>query len=147
MDFSQGDALVLEKDEGERREARVWPGHPDRGETFILKIDPKNGGSSHLVFMTASIPIGERIEIHRHPQADEILFLQTGTARVHVGDSVRVVHAGATGFIPAGTWISADNAGNDAVNLLAIFFAPGLRGLHARHLCPRRRETFPALAS
>jgi len=117
--------LVLEKDEGERRVGRGWPGHPDPGETFILKIDPKNGGSSHLVFLTASIPIGEKIEIHRHPEADEILFLQTGTARVHVGDSERVVHAGATVFVPAGTWISADNAGNDAVNLIAIFSAPG----------------------
>ena len=52
--------LVLEKDEGERRTVRGWPGHPDPGETFILKIDPKNGGSSHLVFMTASIPIGKK---------------------------------------------------------------------------------------
>jgi quercetin dioxygenase-like cupin family protein len=117
--------LVLEKDEGERRVARGWPGHPEPGETFILKIDPKNGGSSHLVFMTASIPIGKKIDTHRHPEADEILFLQTGTARVHVGDSVRLVHAGATVFIPAGIWISADNAGNDAVNLVAIFSAPG----------------------
>ena len=38
---------------------------------------------------------------------------------------MRVVHAGATVFIPASIWISADNAGNDAVNLLAIFSAPG----------------------
>ncbi len=117
--------LVLEKDQGERRVVRGWPGHPDPGETFILKIDPKNGGSSHLVFMTASIPPGGKIDTHRHPEADEILFLQTGTDRVHVGDSVRLVHAGATVFIPAGTWISADNAGTDAVNLLAIFSAPG----------------------
>jgi quercetin dioxygenase-like cupin family protein len=117
--------LVLEKDEGERRVVRGWPGHPDPGETFILKIDPKNGGSSHLVFLTASIPPGKKIDTHRHPEADEILFLQTGIARVHVGDSMRLVHAGATVFIPAGTWISADNVGNSAVNLLAIFSAPG----------------------
>jgi quercetin dioxygenase-like cupin family protein len=117
--------LILEKDEGERRVVRGWPGHPDPGETFILKVDPKNGGSSHLVLLTASIPVGKKIDTHRHPEADEILFLQTGTARVHLGDSVRLVHAGATVFIPAGIWISADNAGSDAVNLVAIFSAPG----------------------
>ncbi len=117
--------LILEKDEGERRVASGWPGHPDPGETFILKVDPKNGGSSHLVLLTASIPVGKKIDTHRHPEADEILFLQTGTARVHLGDSVRLVHAGATVFIPAGIWISADNAGSDAVNLVAIFSAPG----------------------
>jgi quercetin dioxygenase-like cupin family protein len=117
--------LILEKDEGERRVVRGWPGHPDPGETFILKVDPKNGGSSHLVLLTASIPVGKKIDTHRHPEADEILFLQTGTARVHLGDSVRLVHAGAPVFIPAGIWISADNAGSDAVNLVAIFSAPG----------------------
>jgi len=117
--------LILEKDEGERRIVRGWPGHPDPDETFILKIDPKNGGSSHLVFMTADIAPGGAIHPHRHPHADEILFLQTGTARVHLGDSVRDVHAGATVFIPANTWISVDNTGNDAISMLAIFSAPG----------------------
>jgi quercetin dioxygenase-like cupin family protein len=117
--------LILEKDEGERRVVRGWPGHPDPGETFILKVDPKNGGSSHLVLLTASIPVGKKIDTHRHPEADEILFLQTGTARVHLGDSVRVVHAGATVYIPAGAWISADNVGSAAVKLVAIFSAPG----------------------
>lgn len=117
--------LLLEKDEGERRVVRGWPGHPDPGETFILKVDPKNGGSSHLVFLTASIPIGKKIDTHRHPEADEILFLDAGTARVHVGETVKVVHAGATVFIPAGTWVSADNVGNETVNLIAIFSAPG----------------------
>jgi quercetin dioxygenase-like cupin family protein len=117
--------LILEQNEGERRVVRGWPGHPDPGETFILKVDPKNGGSSHLVLFTASIPVGKKIDTHRHPEADEILFLQTGTVRVHLGDSVRVAHAGATVFIPAGTWISADNIGSDVVNAVAIFSAPG----------------------
>jgi len=27
--------LILEKNEGERRVVRGWPGHPDPGETFI----------------------------------------------------------------------------------------------------------------
>lgn len=118
-------ALVLEKSEGERRAVRGWPGHPDPGETFVLKVDPKNGGSSHLVFLTADLLPGKEIETHRHPGADEILFLQTGTARVHLGDSVRDVHAGATVFIPADTWISVSNIGSDAISLVGVFSAPG----------------------
>ena len=117
--------LILEKNEGERRVVRGWPGHPDPGETFLLKIDPKNGGSSHLVFFTADLAPGGEIHAHRHPGADELLFLQTGTARVHLGDSVRDVHAGATVFIPANTWISVDNVGNDGISLLTVFSAPG----------------------
>lgn len=125
IDAAKPTPLILEKDEGERRVVRGWTGHPDPGETFILKIDPKNGGSSHLVLLTASIPVGKKIDTHRHPEADEILFVQNGTARVHLGDTVREVHTGASVFIPAGTWISADNLGSDAINLVAIFSAPG----------------------
>lgn len=117
--------LILEKNEGERRVVRGWPGHPDPGETFILKFDPRNGGSSQLVLFTADLAPGKEIDAHRHPNADEILFLQTGTARVHLGDSEKVVHAGATVFIPAGTWISATNIGADSIHMVAIFSAPG----------------------
>lgn len=117
--------LILEKNEGERRVVRAWPGHPDPGETFILKVDPKNGGSSHLVFMTADIRRGGAIHPHRHPDADEILFLETGTARVHLGDTVRVVHEGSTVFIPANTWISVDNIGSGPISAVAVFSAPG----------------------
>lgn len=122
---TQATPLILEKDEGERRVVRGWPGHPDPGETFILKVDPKNGGSSHLVFMTADIRQGGAIDTHRHPGADEILFLESGTARVHLGGTVRVVHEGTTVFIPANTWISVDNIGNDTIRAVAVFSAPG----------------------
>src|ERR1700677_3343015 len=106
-------SLILEKNEGERRVVRGWPGHPDPGETFILKVDPKNGGSSHLVLMTADLAPGGAIHAHRHPNADEILILQSGAARVKLGESVRDLHAGGIVFIPAGTWISATPLGKD----------------------------------
>jgi quercetin dioxygenase-like cupin family protein len=117
--------LILEKNEGERRVVRGWPGHPQPGETFILKVDPKNGGSSHLVFLMAEIGPGGEISAHKHPGADEILFLQTGTARVHLGDAVRDVHAGATIFIPANTWIAVTNTGSDVISMECVFSAPG----------------------
>jgi quercetin dioxygenase-like cupin family protein len=117
--------LILEKEQGERRVVRGWPGHPDPGETFILKVDPKNGRSSQLVVFTAEVAPGGEIHAHRHPNADEVLFLETGTARVHLGDSVRDVHAGATVFIPANTWISVDHVGKDGVGILTVFSAPG----------------------
>lgn len=117
--------LILEKNEGERRVMRGWPGHPEPGENFILKIDPRNGGSSRVVFFTGELATGGMIESHRHPNADEILFFESGTTRVHLGDSVRVVHAGATVFIPANTWIAVENIGNDTINFACVFSAPG----------------------
>ena len=62
-----------------------------------------------MVFGTEDIPVGGKIDAHRHPGSDEILFLQNGSAKVSVGDKTGDVHGGATVFIPAGTWISAAN--------------------------------------
>ena len=96
---------------------RGWPGHTDPGETFILKIDPKNGGPSISSFLRQTSPsVG--IHKHRHPNSDEILFLQNG-------DSVREVHAGSTVYIPAGTWISLSNTGKDGISLVSVFSARG----------------------
>jgi len=117
--------LILEENEGERRVVRGWPGHPEPGETFILKVDPKNGGSSHLVFVTVDLDQGGEIPTHRHPSSDEILFFETGTAKVRLGDSVRVVHAGSTVFIPSGTWISVSNIGKEHIKGVAVFSSPG----------------------
>jgi quercetin dioxygenase-like cupin family protein len=117
--------LILEQNEGEKRIIRGWPGHPDPGESIVLKVDPKNGGSAHLVFITGDLAPGGELHTHRHPGADEILFLETGTARVHDGDAERVVHAGATVFIPTGTWISLSNIGKEHIRMIAVFSAPG----------------------
>ena len=118
--------LILEKNEGERR---VW--RPVEGftgppmEGFVLKIDPKNGGSSHLVFGTEDLEPGGKIDMHRHPGSDEILFLQNGKAMVSLAGSSREAHGGATVFIPANTWISMTNIGTESIHLVWVFSAPG----------------------
>src|SRR5215472_2915026 len=73
--------LILEENEGEKRSWRPiegatgWDAVPG---PFILKVDPHNGGSSHLVFVTEDVPPGAAIPRHRHPGADEIIFLENG---------------------------------------------------------------------
>lgn len=139
--------LILEKAEGERRVVRGWPGHPEPGETIILKVDPKNGGSSHLVFITADLAPGGEIPMHKHPGSDEILYLETGTARVHLGDSEKVVHGGATVFIPAGTWISVTNIGKDHVSGVGIFSAPGFEDFMRAVTVPQGEKNVPMTAA
>lgn len=118
--------LILEKNEGERREWRVVEGYTGPPmEHFVLKVDPQNGGSSHLVFGTEDLEPGGKIDRHRHPGADEILFLQNGTARLNLGDVSKEVHGGVTVFIPANTWISMDNIGRESIHLVFVFSAPG----------------------
>ena len=118
--------LILEKNDGERRAWRDIEGlGPQPEMRFILKVDPQNGGSSHLVFGTEDMAPGGKIEMHKHPGSDEILFLENGTARVNLGDSSRDVHGEATVFIPANTWISVTNIGREVIHFAFIFSAPG----------------------
>jgi quercetin dioxygenase-like cupin family protein len=137
--------LILEKNEGERRIWRPIEGLEEQPGPFILKVDRRNGGSSHLVFGTEDLPPGGKIERHRHPGSDEILLLQTGTARVSLGDMVREVHGGTTVFIPANTWIAVTNIGTDAISLVFVFSAPGFEDFMRAESVPEGQKVTPLL--
>ena len=117
--------LILEKDQGERRVWRPVEGLEGTPSLFLLKVDQQNGGSSHLVFGTEDLQPGGKIEAHRHPGADEVIFLQNGSAQVTLGNMTKEAHAGATVFIPSGTWISAVNTGKEPIHMVYVFSAPG----------------------
>jgi quercetin dioxygenase-like cupin family protein len=118
--------LLLEKDEGELRTRRIHTdGTAPASAQFMLKVSPKNNGSQHLVAGTELLPPAAALPKHRHLTQDEILLIQSGTARVWLGDEERDLHAGALVFIPANTWISGKNIGTEPVALTFIFSAPG----------------------
>ncbi|MBZ5506663.1 MAG: cupin domain-containing protein [Acidobacteriia bacterium] len=131
--------LVLEKNEGERRIHRP-AGNKMGTAPFTIKVDPKNGASRHLVMFTEDLPPGASIPAHKHPEMEEIIVLQTGRSRVHLGDTVREVGPGATVFIPPGTWISVDSIGTEPVSLVAIFSQPGFEE-YMRAISVREGET------
>ena len=135
--------LILEKNEGERRVWRPIEGLEEQPGPFILKVDRRNGGSSHLVFGTEDLAPGEKIERHRHPGSDEILLLQSGSARVSLGDMVRDVHSGTTVFIPANTWIAVTNIGTDAMSLVFVFSAPGFEDFMRAESVPEGQKVTP----
>ena len=138
--------LILEKNEGERRAWRPiegatgWNAQPG---PFIFKVDRHNGGSPHLVFITEDVPPGGKIDRHRHPGADEIIFLQNGLARVTLGDKVSDVHAGATVFAPANTWIEVTNIGSDAIHGVFVFSAPGFDDFMRAESSPEGQKITP----
>lgn len=117
-------ALILDKHEGERRVHRS-AGTSTGNAPFILKFDPANGPSRHLVMFTEDLPPGASIPVHKHPGCEEILILETGHSRVHLGNTTREVGPGASVLIPPNTWISVDVVGNEPVSLIAIFSEPG----------------------
>jgi quercetin dioxygenase-like cupin family protein len=138
--------LILEENEGERRTWRPiegavgWNAQPG---PFIFKVDRHNGGSSQLVFLTEDIPVGGKIDRHRHPGADEIVFLHNGHARVSLGDKVREVHAGATIFMPANTWIEITNIGSEAIHGVFVFSAPGFDDFMRAESVPEGQKITP----
>lgn len=138
--------LVLEKDDGEKRAWRPIEGAVGWGAQpgpFVFKVDRHNGGSSHLVFLTEDLPPGGKIDRHRHPGADEIVFLQNGRARVRLGETVREVHAGATVFVPANTWIEVANIGSDAIHGVFVFSAPGFDDFMRAESVPEGQRVTP----
>jgi quercetin dioxygenase-like cupin family protein len=117
--------LVLERGQGEKRIRRPREKMPNPTSKFILKVTPQNSGSQHLVVGTETIPPGGVIPKHRHLGQDEILFLQTGSARVSLNDQDYEVHAGGMVFFPLNTWVSLRNTGAAPIQLIFIFSAPG----------------------
>src|SRR5262249_40884125 len=83
-------SLILEKQDGEHRIHRP-AGTATGTAPFILKFDPQNGGTKQLVMFTEELPPGAAIPRHKHPSSEEILILQTGRTRVHLGEIVKEV--------------------------------------------------------
>lgn len=137
-------ALILEKNDGELRTRRV---HTDKSSVaasqFLLKVSPKNNGSQHLVAGTEELLPNARISKHKHLIQDEILFIQSGTAHVWLGDKESDVHAGAMVFIPSDTWISLKNTGTEPVGVVFIFSAPGFEETMRCNSVPANEKPTP----
>lgn len=123
---ARGQALVLQDAEGERRVHRPPPGAlSNLAAPFIMKVDRRNGGAPEFVMFTEDIPPGQAIPPHRHPHADEILFVYGGTGVAVVGGSESTVRAGATIYMPRNTSVRLRNTGTEPLRIAAIFSQPG----------------------
>ena len=112
--------LILAEYEGERREFRTRP-----GTFFTLKVDPRNCGSEHMTVIAEDMAPGDRIPTHRHPDAEVVILIHSGTGRVTLGDKVQEAHAGAVVFIPKDTWIGVENVDKARLTLTGVLSAPG----------------------
>jgi len=119
--------LILAKDQGE---TRVWrplvsesPAEQkfDESTPFIIKVDSKHGGSPDFWFGTETLPAGAGIPYHRHLHEDEVLYILSGSAHVHVGSLEGDARPGTIVFIPRDTWVSVQPAGKKPLALLFAF--------------------------
>ena len=91
----------------------------------MLKVSPNNNGSQHLVMGMEDLLPGSVIPRHKHLGQDEIVFVQSGTLHIWLGDQERDLHAGGIAFIPAFTWVSLRNNDRQPASMVFIFSAPG----------------------
>ena len=118
--------LVLADSEGERRLHRPPPAAlSNLAAPFIIKVDRRNGGAPELVLFTEDIAPGQTIPPHRHPDADEVLFIHAGTGAASVDGREATVSTGAMIYMPRNTSVRLRNTGSAPLRIVAIFSRPG----------------------
>ncbi|HZR10340.1 MAG TPA: cupin domain-containing protein [Myxococcales bacterium] len=123
---ARGRPLILAEGEGEHRVHRPPPSAlSSLTAPFILKVDPRTAGSTDFFLMTEDIAPGQAIPAHRHPQAEEIIFVHAGTGLATLAGRQAEVEAGAVIFMPRDTVFSMRNTGSGPLRIVAIFSRPG----------------------
>ena len=115
---TSGEGRILTAEEGEvlrRPSGRV-----------VIKVDPRTG-SARLAMGTQDLLPGAGIRLHRHENAEEILFIHRGSGTATLGDGKRPVEPGTTIYIPAGVWHGVENSSNE-MELVWVVSPPGLEG-------------------
>ncbi|MBQ7368966.1 MAG: cupin domain-containing protein [Clostridia bacterium] len=84
----------------------------------------------HLQLTVMSIPVGGEIGLERHDELDQLLYIESGFAKIYLGktkESLSCLGTGASGnavLIPACTWHNLVNAQNIPVKLFSVYAPP-----------------------
>lgn len=132
MTAADGRGYVLQPDEGEllvpcpvgSETAEQW-----KGWSFNIKVDPMRSRTNRVAMGTETTPAGQRVPVHRHEYADEILFVHKGEGVGVVGNERVPVRSGSTIFVPQGVWHGLENRGVDPMELVFVVSPPGLEQL------------------
>jgi mannose-6-phosphate isomerase-like protein (cupin superfamily) len=130
--------LILSADQGERLVRRTLGGAP-----LIIKVDRKTAGAPQFVMAYEALPPGTAIPPHRHPGADEIIFVHSGTGVAELGDKSSAVAAGSTIYIPRLTRITLRNTGKEPLVIVALFDQPGFEDLLRETSVPEGQPVVP----
>ena len=84
----------------------------------------------HMQLTLMSIPESEDIGVEMHADVDQFIRIESGSARVYIGDSretlreVGYVNDNYAIIIPAGTWHNIVNIGNAPLKVYSIYAPP-----------------------
>jgi quercetin dioxygenase-like cupin family protein len=88
------------------------PGIPERGWVGMdvrWLVTKDSVGASKTVFGVTRFPPGARHELHRHPNAEEVEYLISGSGVAYVNDDAVALRAGEAVFVPANAYHGFEN--------------------------------------
>ena len=100
------------------READSSPGIPERGWVDMdvrWLITKDSVGASKTVFGVTHFPPGARHELHRHPNAEEVEYLISGSGVAYVGEDAVELAAGEAVFVPQNAYHGFENTSDSEV--------------------------------
>ena len=124
------------------------PGIPERGWHDMdvrWLVTGASVGAKQTVFGVTIFPPGSRHEIHRHPHAEEVEYLVSGTGIAYVDDDAIELGPGEAVFVPENAYHGFENT-SDAEVVMAWSYA-GAASLEAAGFITRSEDEAGARSS
>ncbi len=119
---SESPSYVLALDEGEALLLGA------RRAPVFMKVTPETGSTRLSAIVERVVP-GDRVPVHLHEDADEVLFIHSGEGYELLGEEEHPVRSGSLVFVPRGTWHGLRNSSDEQdLVLLAVYSPPGFEG-------------------
>ena len=84
--------------------------------SILIKVDPSRG-SNNMALGTQQVPIRTGIQVHKHHEADEVLFVLEGTGFGTLGDGRMRIEKGSAIYVPNGVWHGVENPDSELLLL------------------------------
>lgn len=123
------------------RQVESSPGIPERGWVDMdvrWLVTKDTVGASKTVFGVTFFPPGAKHDIHRHPNAEEVEYLVSGSGIAYVGDDAIELGPGEAVFVPANEYHGFEN-NSDAEVVMAWYYA-GAASLEEAGFVTRRED-------
>lgn len=117
-----GTPVVIHSDEGET----YWIG--PRNSPLTIKVAKDKQGNTSMSFCRELIAPGEGIPMHKHLNADELIFIHRGEGMLSMDNKEVPVKEGSVALIPKGVWHRLVNTGKDTLTMVFSYSPAGFEG-------------------
>ena len=111
---------VIKRQDGEH--LQIGDAH---ARPITILIAPDRTGNRHLAMGVQEMDPGGRIPLHNHPDAEELLFVYGGRARVTLDGQVFDVDPETAILFPQGAWHEIEALEGEPLKLTWTFSPPG----------------------